>query len=76
MLRRRIVDRKVVCVFRDAQFTPTLAKTLIEGTSAKLGILDPLGFGLNPGPSLYPSLMRKLAKSFLDCLGGEKLKDG
>jgi zinc transport system substrate-binding protein len=76
MLRHRIVDRKVVCVFRDAQFNSSLAKVLIEGTSAKLGILDPLGFGLKPGPSLYSSLMRNLARSFIDCLGGKKLKNG
>ena len=68
-LRRRIVDLEIACVFTEPQFTPALAKTLVEGTVARLVVLDPLGAALEPGPGLYPELMRELAKSLLRCLG-------
>ena len=70
MLRRRIVDSKIACVFTETEFTPALAKTLIEGTAARIGVLDPLGAGLDPGPGLYAGLMRGLARSLVECLRG------
>jgi len=68
-LRRRIVDLKIACVFTEPQFEPALATTLIEGTGARLAVLDPLGAGLKPGPGLYPELLRGMAASLLGCLG-------
>ena len=68
-LRRRIVKLDIACVFTEPQFTPALAKTLIEGTKARLGVLDPLGADLKPGPGLYLALMRRLAEKLLECLG-------
>ncbi len=67
-LRRRIVDQKIACVFTEPQFTPALAKTLIEGTGARLGVLDPLGVNLAPGPGLYGELMKNMAHSLVECL--------
>ena len=68
-LRRKITAFNIGCVFTEPQFTPALAKTLIEGTNARLGVLDPLGAERTPGPGLYPALMRGLAGSLLRCLG-------
>ncbi len=70
ILKRRIVDSKIACVFTETEFTPALAKTLIEGTATRIGVLDPLGAGLDPGPGLYAGLMRGLARSLVGCLGG------
>jgi zinc transport system substrate-binding protein len=67
-LRQTIFARRAVCVFTEPQFEPALAKTLIEGSGAHLGALDPLGAGLNPGPGLYRELMRSLARSLVGCL--------
>lgn len=69
MLRRKIIREKIVCVFTEPQFTPALAKTLVEGTGARLGVLDPLGAGLPAGPDLYGGMMRAMAGSMLACLG-------
>ena len=55
--------------FTEPQFTPALAKTLTQGTNARLGSLDPLGAGLKPGPGLYAAMMRGMASSMLACLG-------
>jgi zinc transport system substrate-binding protein len=68
-LRRMIVDEKIVCLFTEPQFTPALVKTLTEGTTMRTGVLDPLGAALEPGPGLYRELMRRMARSLLECLG-------
>ena len=69
-IRERIRRDGVVCVFSEPQFEPTLVKTLVEGTKARTGILDPLGTDLKPGPELYDRLMRNLGESFLRNLSG------
>lgn len=69
-LRRSIRSGKIPCVFTEPEFEPALARTLIEGTGARIGTLDPLGAGLTPGPGLYGELMRGLARSLKGCLKG------
>lgn len=68
-LRARITGAGVSCIFSEPQFTPKLAEALIAGTPVRLGVLDPLGAGLEPGPNLYFDLMRKDADALVDCLG-------
>jgi zinc transport system substrate-binding protein len=58
------------CVFSEPQFEPALVETVIEGTNARSGVLDPLGAKLPLGPSLYPALLSNMRDSLLDCLGG------
>lgn len=67
-LRQRITDGGVACVFAEPQFDPRLVKTLIEGTSARNAVLDPVGADLAPGPDAYPELITALARSMTDCL--------
>ncbi len=67
-LRQRIRDQGAVCMFTHPHFEPALAKTVIEGTGARIGVLDDLGVGLAPGPGLYDELLRALARSLVDCL--------
>ena len=67
-LRQRIRDQGVVCMFTQPQFEPELVKTVIEGTGARIGVLDDLGAGIDPGPGLYDELLRSLARSLAGCL--------
>jgi len=67
-LRQRLRDRGAVCMFTHPHFEPALAKTVIEGTGARIGVLDDLGAGLDPGPGLYDELLRSLARSLVGCL--------
>jgi zinc transport system substrate-binding protein len=57
-----------VCVFREPQFPPHLIDALTEGSAMKVGVLDPLGADLPPGPGLYPKLLDNLARGLRDCL--------
>jgi len=58
------------CVFAEPQFEPKLVNVVIEGTPAKSGTLDPEAATLDPGPELYFTLMKGIATSLRDCLGG------
>jgi zinc transport system substrate-binding protein len=56
------------CVFAEPQFPDSLLALVTEGTGARTGVLDPLGAGIEPGPGLYPALLRQMAASLRDCL--------
>ncbi len=70
-LRKKIVDLSATCVFSEPQFEPKLVKTLVEGTGARTGVLDPLGASLTKGPDLYSQLVREMARSLKDCLSAK-----
>jgi zinc transport system substrate-binding protein len=67
-LRQAIVERDAVCVFAEPQFEPRLVEMLVEGTTARSAVLDPLGAALEPGPEAYPTLLANLATALRDCL--------
>ena len=66
-IQDRIKDQGVQCVLAEPQFKKGLVATVLEGTDAKTSIIDPLGVALEPGPTLYPQLIRKMAKTLVDC---------
>jgi zinc transport system substrate-binding protein len=67
-LRRRIKADGVVCVFAEPQFSSGLISTVVEGTGARVGTLDPEGINIPPAPDLYFTLMRTLAADLTRCL--------
>lgn len=67
-IREKIKTSEARCVFAEPQFKPQLIETLISGTSAKSGILDPLGADLTAGPESYFTLLRQMANSLQQCL--------
>jgi len=68
-LHEAVAAGRAACLFREPQFPPKLIDALDENTKARVGVLDPLGADLEPGPGLYPRLMRNLAQSLAGCLG-------
>jgi len=56
-------------VFAEPNFEPAIVSTIVEGTEAKAGVLDPEGSALTEGPALYGDLLRGLAAGLVDCLG-------
>jgi zinc transport system substrate-binding protein len=67
-IRRKILDTKAVCVFAEPQFEPALVRTVMEGTAARAGELDPLGAALPAGAGAYGALLTGLAQDLIDCL--------
>lgn len=68
-IRRKIKDLDVSCVFAEPQFKSKLVATVLEGTGAKSGTLDPEGATLEPGPTAYTALITNLARGLTSCLG-------
>jgi zinc transport system substrate-binding protein len=68
-IHERLEQLDAACVFAEPQFEPALVDTVIEGTNAKKGVLDPLGAALDTGPDQYFQLMNDLAESLVSCLG-------
>lgn len=67
-VRKKLKETKAKCVFREPQFADRLVNTVIEGTDARKGVLDPLGADLENGETLYFALMRNLADNLKQCL--------
>ena len=67
-LRAKIRKTKSICVFSEPQFRPGAVTTIIRGTGAGAGELDPLGARIPAGEDAYFTLMRELAKSLRTCL--------
>lgn len=67
-LREQMAADDVACVFSDAEIGEGWATLVIEGTDAKTAQIDAVGVGLEAGPDLYDTMMRRLATAFADCL--------
>lgn len=67
-IRQAIREQQIDCIFSEPQFEPRLVQTLIDGTTARNGILDPLGAGLQPGPEAYFELLQALGDDLRLCL--------
>ena len=67
-LRREITSLRATCVFGEPQSDPRILQTIVEGSAARIGVLDAEGLDLEPGPSLYFKLMRALARNLRTCL--------
>lgn len=65
----RIAELGARCVFSEPQYNPGLVRTVIEGTRANTGVLDPIGADLPEGPDAYFQMMGNLARSLVGCLG-------
>ena len=67
-LRETVAAEGVACAFAEPQFDPGALETLAGEARLKIGVLDAIGSGLEPGPSLYASLIRRNAAAIEDCL--------
>ena len=64
-LRARIAHEGDVCVLSEPQFSPKLVSAVIEGSSARVGVIDPVGGAIAPGADHYHHAMRRIAQSLL-----------
>ena len=67
-IQARLAELEVACVFAEPQFQPRVVRTVIEGSAARTGVLDPLGREITPGPDGYPQLLLNLATGLAECL--------
>ncbi len=67
VLRTRIEEGKIACVYAEPQFSPALIATLTEGTKAGTGTLNPDASDLPVNAALYPAYLSRLVEDFLAC---------
>lgn len=67
-IKQKLETEQVVCVFGEPDTNPNVLSSMVKGTQAKTGILDPLGMHLEPSQHAYEKMMRQLASSLKDCL--------
>jgi len=64
----KISSLKARCVFSEPQFQSRLVATVIEGTEARTGILDPLGADIPEGVDAYFQLLTRLGDNLYEGL--------
>jgi zinc transport system substrate-binding protein len=67
-IRREIRNHPISCVLTEPQYAPRLAQMLANGTSAKVGKVDPLGSTLKAGKGAYARLILSVAAGVTRCL--------
>jgi len=66
--RAKVAEHGIRCIFREPQFEPRLAEAVARGSEVRIGVLDPIGADLPPGPEAYAELLRAIANSLVSCL--------
>ncbi|WP_373503581.1 zinc ABC transporter substrate-binding protein [Aestuariivirga sp.] len=67
-IRNKLKATQAECVFREPQYDSKVVATVIEGTPAREGVLDPLGADVAPGAGAYRQILLNLAASLKACL--------
>ena len=57
------------CVFVEPQFSTSWINALSADNQIRVGILDPVGAGIEPGPEAYFALIQSNTSALIDCLG-------
>lgn len=75
-IQARMGTLGVRCVFSEPQFQSALVETVIAGSSARRGVLDPLGADLPAGPDAYFQLLQGLTDALRGCLAHARTPAG
>ncbi|VDC28648.1 zinc ABC transporter substrate-binding protein [Pseudogemmobacter humi] len=68
-LSARVAAGEILCLFPEAGHDLAAVERMAEGSGARIGgALDPVGTAMEPGPGLYPALIRTSAETIAACL--------
>ncbi len=67
-IRTQLVEQKAVCVFAEPQFRPAVINAVAQGTTVRMGTLDPLGSGIALGKDSYVNFLSHLTSQYVSCL--------
>jgi zinc transport system substrate-binding protein len=68
LIRTQLVEQKAVCVFAEPQFRPAVINAVAQGTTVRMGTLDPLGSGIALGKDSYVNFLSHLTNQYVSCL--------
>ena len=69
-IRDAVAEGGVACVLSERGGDAGAIAVAIGGTGTSTVVLDPLGADLEPGPALYPEVLRRMAATLAGCLSG------
>lgn len=67
-IQNQLKNKHAICIFREPQFNPMIINKLVDGTSVKIGELDPLGMGIVMSKDAYCKFLLKITQQLLNCL--------
>jgi zinc transport system substrate-binding protein len=68
-LHEKINSSGAICVLSTPKISPQLVETLTEGTQARIAVIEDLGANIPSGPTLYQTLLTRIAATLVSCLG-------
>ena len=69
--QKTLIDNKVICVFKEPQFSDKTIETIITDTQTRISTLDPIGSNFKSGKNLYFKVMHSIKDNLLTCLKPE-----
>ncbi len=69
--QKTLIDNKVICVFKEPQFSDKTIETIITDTQTRISTLDPIGSNFKSGKNLYFKVMHNIKDNLLTCLKPE-----
>ncbi len=67
-IRKALAASKAACVFSEPQFTPAVVESVVRGSDAKIGVLDPIGTDVPVELGGYFNFKQGMADAFQNCL--------
>ncbi len=67
-IRTQLVLQKAECVFAEPQFRPAVINAVAQGTTVRMGTLDPLGSGIALTRDSYVNFLSHLISQYVSCL--------
>ncbi|MFA0412484.1 zinc ABC transporter substrate-binding protein ZnuA [Vibrio renipiscarius] len=67
-IRKSLAQKQAKCVFTEPQFTPAVVESVVRGSQASVGVLDPIGTNIEVKKGSYFTFIDQLAGNFATCL--------
>ncbi|GAK87091.1 zinc ABC transporter periplasmic-binding protein ZnuA [Vibrio ponticus] len=67
-IRNELRSENAKCVFSEPQFTPAVVESVMRGSNANLGVLDPVASSVTVSDGSYFVFIDQIANSFAECL--------
>jgi len=67
-IRKALAENEAKCVFSEPQFQPAVIESVMRGSDAGTGVLDPLGTDIPVTNGSYFAFLHSLSDSFYNCL--------
>lgn len=75
-LQEQLGKAGAICIFREPQFQPAYIDRLTKGLPVTVGVLDPLGESITPGPESYAQFINQLVDNITSCTGARTTTKG